>query len=114
MRFWSVLGVSLGSAAFAGAPVVENVTVVELSNKLRFNVTISHADEGWDHYADGWGVYAPDGRELGYRVLAHPHVEEQPFTRSLTINRPEGLSSVIIRPRDSVHGEGADYTVPLP
>lgn len=73
----------------------------------RFDVTVRHADTGWDHYADLWTIEDPDGNLLGERVLAHPHVEEQPFTRSLRgVAIPEGLEQVVIRPRDSVHGFG--------
>ena len=43
-----------------------------------------HPDTGWDDYADGWRVLDMDGNELGMRVLHHPHVDEQPFTRSLS------------------------------
>jgi hypothetical protein len=50
----------------------------------RVEVTVQHADSGWDHYADAWEVVAPDGAVLGTRTLLHPHVDEQPFTRSLS------------------------------
>ena len=49
----------------------------------RFEVTLRHADAGWNHYSDSWEILAPDGKLLGRRVLLHPHVGEQPFTRSL-------------------------------
>ncbi len=99
--------------AWADAVVVEHVTASRTGNSVRFNVTLRHADEGWDHYADGWGVYTLDGAELGYRTLHHPHVTEQPFTRSLTVPVPRQTKAVLIRPRDSVHGEGADFEVTL-
>ena len=71
----------------------------------RFNVTLRHDDTGWDHYADKWEVLAPDGRVLGVRVLHHPHVEEQPFTRSLGgVKVPQGVTEVTVRAHDSVHG----------
>ncbi|MEO0343664.1 MAG: hypothetical protein AAF198_09520 [Pseudomonadota bacterium] len=108
------LSLFIASSVSAGAPQITEVIATQRDNQIRFDVTVLHADEGWDHYADGWGVYTLDGTELGYRVLAHPHVNEQPFTRSLTIARPEGLTQVIIRPRDSVHGLGADVLVDLP
>ena len=104
-----VLWLGLCSAAWAGPPVVETAQATRTGDQVRFDVTISHGDTGWDHYADGWGVYAMDGTELGYRVLAHPHVNEQPFTRSLTVKLPNDINEVIIKPRDSVHGEGADF-----
>ncbi len=99
------IALSLPFAASAGDAIVENATASKSGNTWRFNVTISHSDTGWDHYADGWGVYLEDGTELGYRVLAHPHVNEQPFTRSLTgVVIPDGTTEVYVVPRDSVHG----------
>lgn len=82
----------------------------------RFDVTLRHADTGWDHYADAWEVLAPDGAVLGRRVLAHPHVNEQPFTRSLGgVRVPAGIDRVRIRAHDSVHGYGGrEMEVALP
>ena len=114
--FRSVLfsSILLAGTAFAGPPEVIDVTAKNSGGSWSFSVTINHSDEGWDHYADGWGVYLTDGTELGYRVLAHPHVNEMPFTRSLSgVQIPEGTTEVIIRPRDSVHGEGADFPFSL-
>ena len=82
----------------------------------RFDVTVRHADEGWEHYADAWQVIDPAGGEvLGQRILAHPHENEQPFTRSLSgVSVPDGMRSVTIRANDSVHGEGGrEITVKL-
>lgn len=73
---------------------------------FRIDATVKHDDAGWEHYADRWDVVDLDGKTLGSRVLAHPHDNEQPFTRSLTLNLPEGISVVIIRAHDSVHGLG--------
>ena len=77
-----------------------------------FSVTVRHDDEGWDHYADKWEVLGQDGEVLGSRVLLHPHVSEQPFTRSLSgVKIPEGVQRVFIRGRDSVHGYGGKEVV---
>ena len=74
-----------------------------------FSVTVRHDDEGWDHYADRWEVLGPDGEVLGTRVLMHPHVGEQPFTRSLGgVKVPEGVSKVMVRGHDLVHGYGGE------
>jgi hypothetical protein len=101
--------------ARAGAPVVEAVRMVPEGLAWRFDVTISHADTGWDHYADGWEILAPDGTRLGYRELLHPHESEQPFTRSLgDVAVPAGLDQVQVRAHDSIHGWGAPVTVTLP
>ncbi len=73
----------------------------------RFDVTVAHADEGWDHYANKWEVVGPDGTVLATRVLAHPHENEQPFTRSTSgVVIPEGVDEVTIRAGDSVHDLG--------
>jgi hypothetical protein len=89
------------------ADVVEVVARQAGDGTWRFDVTVAHADEGWDHYADLWEVVAPDGTVLGQRVLAHPHVNEQPFTRSLSnVEIPPSVGSVEVRARDSVHGLG--------
>lgn len=81
-----------------------------------FGVTVLHRDEGSDHYADKWDVVAPDGTVLGTRTLLHPHVEEQPFTRSLDgVKIPGTVQNVIIRAHDSTHGYGGkEVAVDLP
>lgn len=114
MRFFGFLATMVwATVAHAGPPVIENVVVSSNGDTARFDVTIRHADTGWDHYADGWGVYDLDGQELGYRVLHHPHVNEQPFTRSLSVDLPAGTSQVVIVPRDSVHGTGEPVQVEI-
>lgn len=68
-------------------------------------VTLRHADAGWDHYADAWRVVDGDGKVLGERVLLHPHVDEQPFERSLGgVPIPPGTRVVYVEARDTVHG----------
>jgi len=72
-----------------------------------FSVTVRHDDDGWEHYADRWEVLGPEGKVIGTRVLAHPHVGEQPFTRSLSgVEIPGSVVEVLIRARDTVHGYG--------
>jgi hypothetical protein len=74
-----------------------------------FTVTVSHDDKGWEHYADQWEVLDPDGEVFGTRVLLHPHVGEQPFTRSLGgVQIPKEVEKVVVRARDSVHGYGGE------
>jgi hypothetical protein len=72
-----------------------------------FTVTVKHADTGWNHYADRFEIVAPDGRVLATRVLEHPHVHEQPFTRTLGgVEVPAGIERVTLRAHDSVHESG--------
>ncbi|MEP2944370.1 MAG: hypothetical protein ABJM86_04495 [Hyphomicrobiales bacterium] len=119
MRKLILLSAVLGLFAqptFAGEADVTAVDVEAAgSGKWRFNVTVRHADTGWEHYANGWEVVGPDGTVLGKRVLAHPHVEEQPFTRSGLIDIPADISKVTVRANDLVHGlGGAEIVVTLP
>ena len=72
----------------------------------RFNVTVQHADEDWNHYVKRWEILDTKGNVLGIRVLRHPHVKQQPFTRSVTAIIPEETNTVIIRAYDSVHEFG--------
>lgn len=105
----------LAAPGFASEPMIENATARQTGDSWSFSVTLRHPDTGWDHYADGWRVETPDGAELGLRVLHHPHVQEQPFTRSLSgVTLPESLDKVHIRARDNVHGWGAQvFVLPL-
>ena len=104
----------LASPALADAPVVEDATARQSGDSWTISVTLSHPDTGWDHYADGWEVLTPDGQRLGFRELLHPHVNEQPFTRSLSgVSIPDDLTQVLIRARDNVDG-WADATFELP
>ena len=111
-----VLLVWAGGALAGEADVVAVEAAQEGAGTWRFDVTVKHADEGWEHYADGWEVVAPDGTVLGTRVLLHPHEAEQPFTRSLSgVAIPEEIERVTLRAHDSVHGlGGAEVTVDLP
>ncbi|MEO1590403.1 MAG: hypothetical protein AAFU71_03810 [Cyanobacteria bacterium J06632_22] len=59
------------AASFSGEPGAYQVAV-----------TLSSPDTGCEQYADWWEVLSTDGDLLYRRILAHSHVEEQPFTRS--------------------------------
>jgi hypothetical protein len=85
---------------------------VQSEGTWTFEVTVQHEDTGWEHYADQWEVLTLEGKVLGTRVLAHPHVEEQPFTRSQSgIVIPEGATQVRVRAHDLVHGYGGREAV---
>jgi hypothetical protein len=104
------------TAALAdGADVLKVHPKYEGNGFWRFDVKVRHADEGWEHYADRWEVLSPEGRVLGARVLLHPHVYEQPFTRSLGgVFIPEDISEVILKASCSVDGyTGTEMTVTL-
>lgn len=95
--------------AFGGdVQVVKAVAERQKGGSYRFEVTLRHADAGWDHYADRWEVLSMSGDILATRTLHHPHVDEQPFTRDLSgVRLPGTRSSVRVRGHDSVHGYGS-------
>lgn len=95
----------IAGEAVADPAAIENVEAREQGDGWRFDVTLSHADTGWDDYADGWRVVLEDGSVLGTRELLHPHVTEQPFTRSLSgVVIPDGVDTVFIEARTNVEG----------
>ncbi len=104
--------------AIAGEVDVIDVTIESLGGgNFRINATLEHEDTGWDHYADRWDVIDESGNVLGSRELAHPHVNEQPFTRSLRLSIPATVKNVIIQANDSVHetgGKSFSLAVPHP
>ena len=116
MKHLMILICLAASPALADAPEIEHVEATHNSSGWRFDVTLSHPDTGWEHYADGWRVLDMAGNELGLRVLAHPHEHEQPFTRSLSgVQIPIGTTQVRIQARCLVDGWGAQpVTVTLP
>ena len=108
---------SLGVASPALAADVTDVAVTpESGGTYRFDVTIRSDEIGWDKFADRWEVPDTDGAVPGARVPHHPHVDEQPFTRSLSgAAVPERITSVTLRARDSVEGfVGAEMPFGLP
>ncbi|KIN62554.1 hypothetical protein Z946_1414 [Sulfitobacter noctilucicola] len=91
--------------AFADAPEIQEATAKKSGAYWTFDVTLLHGDTGWDHYADSWRVVDNDGNVLGTRNLAHPHTNEQPFTRSLSgVEIPSGITEVGIQASDNLTG----------
>jgi len=92
---------------------VKRVTATQKPNgSWCFSTTVSHNDEGWGHYADGWQITDLQGHELGNRVLAHPHTKEQPFTRQLcNIIIPANVTKVVVRAKCNLHGYGGEVII---
>jgi len=105
------------TCAYAGEADVVNVQVKRIQGNIHhFEVTVLHKDTGWDHYANKWDFIRPDGSLLRTRVLLHPHINEQPFTRSLSgVSIPATIKKVTIRAHDLIHGYGGKVlTIELP
>jgi hypothetical protein len=102
----------------AGQVDVLHVGIRPAAEPGHFDVeaTLRHADSGWDHYANRWEILGPEGRVIATRLLAHPHVHEQPFTRGLSAVRiPGEYSWIRVRGHDLVHGYGGrEVTLSVP
>jgi hypothetical protein len=100
----------------SGCADVIEATLEPSGDGYRVSATILSRDTGWEKYADAWEVRTPDGTVLGTRILAHPHVDEQPFTRSLDgVVIPTGATDVEIAARDLVAGFcGETFTAAVP
>ncbi len=116
-----VLGAIVGcqSLAWAGtADVVDAQAACSGHEEFvcQFTVTVQHADEGSGHFADRWEVLSLDGTVLQTRNLHHPHVKEQPFTRSVSgVHISPLTKQVRIRAHDSMHGYGGkELIIDLP
>lgn len=106
---------AFSSSAFGSPADVIDATAEKRGDTWTISATIRHADTGWDHYGDRFVVVAPDGTVLVTRVLAHPHVNEQPFTRSVSgVTIPDGLDYVTVRADDNVDdATGAAFRIDL-
>lgn len=116
----SALAVALGCAdeetcaglncdSLPGEEFSADVTAVRASGSpgaYTFSVTIQSPDTGCDQYADWWEVLTPEGELLYRRILAHSHVDEQPFTRSGGPVDVEESAHVVVRAHMSDGGYG--------
>ena len=97
---------ALNATAVTAGPVeIVAAEVVRAGSAYKATVTLRHDDTGWEHYADAWRLITAAWEVLATRVLTHPHVDEQPFTRSLDgIHLPDDVRVVYVEARDTVHG----------
>ena len=103
----------------ANADVIYVKAILESSSTWTFHVTVQHPDTGWEDYVDGWDVLLPDGTVVKpdpdspfTRLLLHPHVKEQPFTRSQrNIVIPPDVTQVTVRAHDLIDGFGGRQIV---
>ena len=110
----AIAAMLMAGPALADPAEIVSAEAARSGEAWRVSVTLRHADTGWDDYADGWRVLL-EGKVLGTRVLLHPHVNEQPFTRSATVEIPEGTEAVEIEASTNVGGwEGERPVLELP
>ena len=94
------------------ANVLKVKTSCNTQNICSFKVSVKHNDTGWDHYANNFEILSMDRKILATRILHHPHVNEQPFTRSISnVKIPKNIKKVIVRAHDKVHGYGGKEVI---
>lgn len=100
----------------AAAPTDDNnpasvVTAVEVPSgepgDYTFAITIESPDTGCEQYANWWEVVTPEGNLIYRRILAHSHVDEQPFERSGSPVAVQPDQTVIVRAHMHSSGYGS-------
>ena len=104
-KYLVIISLLLTTSAFANDVEIIKVELTGQNGTWRADVTLKHADTGWDHYADAWRLVDEKGNEIGKRTLYHPHVNEQPFTRSLSsFHISEDKKIIFVEAHDKKHG----------
>lgn len=100
-----IISLLLTTSVFANDVEIVNVVLTKQTATWRVDVTLKHADTGWGHYADAWRLVDGKGNEIGKRTLYHPHVNEQPFTRSLSnLHIGNDKKIIFVEAHDKKHG----------
>jgi len=108
-KILAIIGILFTTSVYANDVEIVNVVLASQTGTWRADVTLKHADAGWKHYADAWRLVDEAGNEIGKRTLYHPHVNEQPFTRSLSSFQISHDKNIIyIEAHDLKHGWSPD------
>lgn len=105
----SAADASQGDGGEPASSSFANVSAVEASGQpgaYTFNVTIASPDSGCSRYADWWEALDENGALLYRRILAHSHVDEQPFSRSGGPVSASADQTVIVRAHMNPEGYG--------
>lgn len=104
-KYIAIAGLLFTSSVFANDVEIVKVVLTSESGSWRADVELKHDDTGWEHYADAWRLVDEKGNEVGKRTLWHPHVNEQPFTRSLSNFHIGAANKIIyVEAHDKKHG----------
>ncbi len=117
MRLSFAVLLLLPVVVFAGEADVVKVDIEARGARLyKFDVTIAHKDEGWEHYVDWWEVVTADGTVLAKRSIFNPHDGVSSFTSALVgVKIPPTVKEVTVRAHDMVHeykGKSMSLAVP--
>ena len=77
--------------------VAQSVSFSGEEGNYTVSVTLLSPDMGCDQYADWWEIITEDGALVYRRILAHSHVNEQPFSRSGSAIDVQANETLIIR-----------------
>lgn len=104
-KYIAIIGLVFSSSVIANDVEIVNVVLTSQAGTWRADVTLKHNDTGWEHYADAWRLVDEKGNEIGNRTLWHPHVNEQPFTRSLSnFHIAADKKIIFVEAHDKKHG----------
>lgn len=105
VQVFIIMSVFFANSVFASDIEIVKVVLTKHTGTWRADVTLDHADTGWKHYADAWRLVDEKGNEIGKRTLYHPHVNEQPFTRSLSsFQIPKNIKILFVEAHDLNRG----------
>lgn len=104
-KYLTIISLLFTTSVFANDVEIVKVVLTNQTGTWRADVTLKHEDTGWKHYADAWRLVDDKGNEIGKRTLYHPHVNEQPFTRSLSSFQISSDKKIIfVEAHDLKHG----------
>ena len=95
----------VSTSLFAKEVEITKVELESTKSTWTVQVTLSHDDQGYDHYANGWRIVDAKKNILASQELYHPHDSKKPFTDSKTnITIPRGTKIIFVEAQAKPHG----------